>query len=302
VTCFQYFTRSLGQDDPSALPAERIEGQPVGGDWVRLLGINPVLGRWFTADEEREAAPVALLSYSQWQRRFEGSPDVLGKQVRLDAEVFTVIGVMPEGFDFLGGGGTIDYWHPFRNPPAVANSPVRFVQIPARLREGVTLQQAQAEMDVIGRTLAEELPATNEDWGIRLEPVRHYLTSGARRPLLIFQSAVAFVLLIACANVAGLLLAQGLGKQKELAVRTALGSSRMRIVKQLLTESVVLGLIGGIAGLAIGWAGLQLFLGLGPSLTTAPVTIDTRVLGFTLVLSIATGIVFGTVPALQVTL
>jgi putative ABC transport system permease protein len=305
VTCIQYFPRNLGQDEPEALPTERVLGQPIGGDLAQLLGVSPRLGRWFTPAEERDNPFVALLSYSQWQRRFNGSPDVLGKKVRLDADIFTVIGIMPEGFDFLGGGTNVDYWIPIRNPAAVLNSPIRFLTLSARLRPGVTPQRAQAEMNAIAAALSQEFPATNKDWGIRIEPLRQFASNSARTPLLIFQSAVAIVLLIACANVAGLLLARGMAQQKELAIRTALGYNRWRIVRQLLTESIVLALAGGVFGLVIGWAGLKGFLTAAPSIATTssgpiPIAIDMRVLAFTLLLSVATGIAFGVLPALQI--
>jgi len=298
ITCLQSFSVSIGQDEPGSAETERVLGHQFSGDFPRLLGVTPLLGRWFTPDEERfDADPVIVLSYDQWQKRFNGSPDSIGKRLRVDGALTTVIGVMPQGFQFIIP--KIDYWAPFLNPPNVAASPVRFLQLPARLRSGVSLEQARSEMNALALSLAEDFPATNRDWGIRLEPLKETLNAGAAEQLIPFQGAVAFVLLIACANVAGLLLARGAAQQKELALRAALGSTRFRIVRQLLTESVLLAILGGLFGVAVGWAGLHVMLTMLPS-NGVGITMDMRVLAFTLLLSVITGLAFGILPALQV--
>ena len=204
---------------------------------------------------------------------------------------------MPEDFTILNN--QVKWWMPLENPPFAARGPNRILLVMARLKPNGTIPQAQAEMDTIATALAEERPETNRNWKIRVVNMERDLAAGATAPLMTFQGAVLIVLLIACANVAGLLLAQGAAQQKELAIRSALGSSRWRIVKQMLTESVLLALIGGAVGFVIGWAGLRLFMSYLPP-GFPPVAMNFSVLGFTLLLSIATGVIFGILPALQI--
>jgi putative ABC transport system permease protein len=299
---------NLSEDGENAAAAERLFGQEYTADLAQVLGVEPVVGRWFTAEEnERGRGPVMLISHRLWQRRFGASPDVLGKKVRVTFtqsaghDMATIVGVVPAGFDFFNPQA--DYWFAFVLPAGAENSPSRRYMVAGRLKPGVTLAQAQAEMDGIAAGFAEEFPRTNKNWNIRLQPVKEAYLGQLRNPLLTLQGAVAFVLLIACANVAGLLLAQGAAQHKELAIRSALGSGRGRMVRELLTGHVALAVVGGVAGLAVAWAGMRILI------SSLPVgfprmdqmAIDTTVLAFTVGLSVLTGLTFGILPALQVT-
>ena len=298
---------NLSEEGQDAAAAERLIGQQYTADLADALGVGPLIGRWFTVEEEQPGRdPVILISYRLWQSRFAGSPNVVGRKVRVTgtqntaSDIATIIGVVPDGFDFFNP--LADLWFPFVIPAGSANAPTRRLLVAGRLLPGVTVTQAQAEMTAFAQGLAEEVPETNKDWGIQVQPVQEAYLGPLRSPFLVLQGVVAFVLLIACANVAGLLLAQGAAQQKELAIRSALGSSRSRIIRQLLTGNVLLAIMGGIAGLAIGWAGMRVLVNsLPPGFPRlSAVTIDSTVLGFTLLLSVATGLIFGILPALQI--
>jgi putative ABC transport system permease protein len=301
-----YVPMNLSDENQDAEAAERLIGQQFTADLTASLGVKPVIGRWHTLEEEQPGADqVMLISYRLWQRRFGGSSSVLGKKVYIASQnsmssVGTIIGVLPKEFDFFNP--TADYWFPMPLPPDAMLSPTRGALVAARLKPGVTMAQAQEEMKAFASSLGEEMPATTKGWGIRVEDIQHAYLGGFRNPLLILQGVVAFVLLIACANVAGLLLAQGVSQHKELAIRAALGSGRSRIMRQLLTGNVLLAIMGGITGLAIGWGGLRLVVYSLPEWLPRmdEITIDKNVLGFTLALSILTGFIFGVLPALQV--
>jgi putative ABC transport system permease protein len=302
VGCFWNYTANVGGEQTGEAAPERTFGQWITVDLPRVIGVNPLLGRWFTPDEEgSDQAKVAVIGYNTWQKRYGGSPAVLGKPIRIDNDPYTVIGVMPKGFSYFLGN--TEHWTPFPDSPIRANSPSRFLVVTGRLKDGHTIQQAQSEMNSIAAQLAEEVPSTNKEWGIRVEELAHWMTRPEmRQALLTFQGAVAFVLLIACANVAGLLLAQGVAQQKELALRSAMGSSRWRIIRQMITQSTLLALAGGAAGFAIGWAGLRIYLSTIPEnfSLAIPVDLDMNVVAFTLLLSVASGVLFGLLPALQI--
>ena len=294
------FTMNLGSSEDGA-PAERIEGMRFTASMWDVLGVRPIRGRLFTPDEDRNGspAPVAVLSYNFWQRRFAGDPQIVGKTMRLDGVETDIIGVMPDGFDFASAD--TDIWAPAGFTPQQLTSAASFLQVSARLRTGVTIEQAQAEMTALSRGLAAEFPERNKNVTVAVQGLRAAIYDDVQRPLLVLQGTVGFVLLIACANIAGLLLARSASRRTEMAVRSALGAGRWRVIRQLLTENILLAIIGGIVGCALGWAGLRaLVAALPPDLIGLPdARIDLRVLVATGLLSVVTGVVFGLAPAIQ---
>jgi len=291
-------------DSSTAAGPTRIAGQEFTAGVGEGLGVPPVLGRWFTADEERRADPVMVISHRLWQRRFGGAPDIVGRQVRatneaLTSETVTIIGVAPERFQLFDA--RTDYWLPFAVPAGGRASPARRLLVIGRLNPGVPIHRAQAEMTAIASTLADETPFTNKDWGIRVEAVPDTVDGGVGRPLQILQGVVALVLLIACGNVAGLLLADGAVRRGEMAVRSALGASRWQIVRQWLVESVLTSLLGAAVGLALAWYGLRILArSLPPGIPGLDaVSLNAGVLVFTAVLSVLTALAFGIAPAVH---
>jgi len=290
---------SIAVDPDDVAGGEPVAGQRVHATFPPVFGVQPVLGTWFTdADDPATAARKLVLSHRLWQQRFGGDPTVIGRLVRVDGQEATVIGVMPEGFEILNG--ETQFWTASRWSEATMASPSRMLVVAARLKPGVTMQQAQAEMTVLAGNLAREFPQTNKGWAIHLEPVYDAYTWRARRPLLLLQGVVALVLLIACANVIGLLLARASTRQQEFAMRMALGSSRGRLVRQLFAESVLLACIGCVCGVALAFAGLRAFMAQNP-MTWLPradgITLDAGVLTFAVVVSAASSILFGLLPS-----
>ena len=288
---------AAGADD--AAGGEPVAGQRIHATLARALGVEPALGSWFTeADDPATAARKLVLSHRLWQQRFASDPAVIGRLVRLDGQEATVVGVMPDGFEILDGSA--QFWTPSRWSEATMASPSRMLIVAARLKPNVTVQQAQAEMNVLAATLAREFPRTNKDWSIRLESIHDAYTWRTRTPLLILQGVVALVLLIACANVVGLLLAHAANRQQEFAMRIALGSSRSRLVRQLFAESALLACIGGVCGVALAHAGLRVFMAQDP-MTWLPraggITLDARVLAFAMAVAVASSILFGLLPS-----
>jgi putative ABC transport system permease protein len=278
---------------------EPVNGQRIHASLLRVLGVEPALGAWFTdADDPATGERKLILSNRLWRERFGADPEVIGRLVRLDGQEATVTGVMPDGFEILDGA--TQFWAPSRWSEAVMASPSRMIAVAARLKPGVTVPQAQAEMDVLATGLARDFPQTNKGWSIRLEPIHDAYTWRSRQPLLVLQAVVALVLAIACANVVGLLLAQASTRQREFAMRLALGSSRGRLMRQLFTESVLLAGLGGAAGVALAWMGLRVFMSQDP-MTWLPrangITLDTRVLAFAIAVSAASSVLFGLLPA-----
>jgi putative ABC transport system permease protein len=297
-------TTNISTLAPGGPGPERLVGQEFTAGVAEALGVAPVLGRWFSLEEEQRGDPVMVISHRLWQRRFQGSPDVIGTQVhatsrRQGAGAVTIIGVMPHGFTLLNGDA--DYWLPLVPPAAAATSPVRQLLVVGRVRPDATRAQVRAEMDTIAARLDEALPFTNRGWGLFVEPVRQTLWSGLGTALLILQGAVALVLLIACANIAGLLLTEGAARRRELALRSALGAGRRQMIRLLLTESLLLALLGGALGVALAHAGLRVLVAsLPPALAGVhAVAIDARILGLTAALGIVTALGFGIVPALR---
>ena len=280
--------------------AEPVAAVQVTPGFFEALGVSPALGRTFrSAEGDIGATHVALLTDSAWKRRFGGRADVVGETIRLNEEPYTIVGVMPPTFRYSPSKPE-EIYVPLTRDPSRSHG---FLRVVGRLRPDVRISAAQAEMDLISRRIAAEFPKTNQAVGVNIVPLVNALAGPVRIGLLIFLGVVAIVLVIACTNVANLMLARNATRQKEMALRTALGAGRLRLMQQLLTESTLLALAGGALGLLLATWGTQLLV----ALLTKNVQIIPRienthadgwVLGFTLALSLATGIVFGVVPAL----
>jgi putative ABC transport system permease protein len=287
---------------------EEITGQVVTTNFFSLLGRQPMLGRGFSESEGVSGQDnVAVLSYGLWQRRFGGSPDILEKPIMIDGQTLTVIGVMPPDFNFLVKSGVqvgnpSDIWVPLVLTDNFRIRRGRFMMAIARLKPEVTLEQAQSEMTGIASALEQQYPNFNTGWGVKLVPVHDQLVGDIRKPLMILLGAVGFVLLIACANVANLLLARAASRQKEIAIRMAMGAGRWRVIRQLLTESVILSLVSGTFGLLLALWGVEALMTLAPRhlVPLQSVGINYQVLLFTLLISFLTGIIFGLAPALTI--
>jgi predicted permease len=286
-----------GGDQP-----ERITGRRVSSEMLSLLGVAPAIGRDFRADEDREgASPVAIISDSLWRRYFGADPTAIGKNLTLDDEAYQVIGVLPADFHYFL---KVDILVPMEAKKAqwlTERSWHPGIRAIARLKPGVNLAQASADMTSIAGALGQEYPDTNKEHWLTLKSLYEATVNDVRKLLIMLLGAVSFVLLIACANVASLMLVRASGRQKEVAIRSALGAGRRRIIRLLITESVMLSLTGGALGLFIAYWGTNLALKALPSALPRidDIKVDASVLLFTLVVSIATGLAFGLAPALQ---
>jgi putative ABC transport system permease protein len=282
---------------------ERILTAQASADLFSALRVQPAIGRVFTNEEDKPGGtPVVVLSYGLWQRRFGGQSGILNQQLTFNNKSYTVIGVMPQSFQYpsrvemwvpVGQLSGSSDWQQRGNHPGLYGV--------ARLKPGVTIAQAKAEMDNIAANLEKQYPDQIAGNGVRVQPLLEVFVSDVRPTLWVLFSAVAFVLLIACANIANLLLARASARQKEMAIRAAMGAGRWRIARQLLTESVLLSLIGGAIGLLVARWGIQFILYMSPSAIprSREINLDWKVLAFTLGVAFLTGILFGLVPALQ---
>jgi putative ABC transport system permease protein len=271
-------------------------------DFFLALGVKPVLGRTFLPEENQPGHDqVVLLSYGCWQTQFGGDQSVIGKPITLDNKSFTIVGVLPPEMETLDVGWW-KIWAPVSiDPDQFLGRHVRNRRVYARLKPNVTLAAAQAEMDTIAQRLADQYPTENAGWRISVKRLKDQEVAAIRPALLVFLGATSLVLLIACANIANLMLARATARRKEFAIRVSLGANRFRVLRQLLTESVVLALLGGAAGLLLAYWLVDLFVAISPNVLpgTVKVKVDATVLVFTFVLSALTGLVFGLAPALQ---
>ena len=280
---------------------ERLNASIITGNYFDTFGVRPALGRGFSLENEKTGQDhVTVLSHAFWQTRFGGDPNIVNKTIILNGKAYEVLGVMPAEVVLPQPA---QLWVPinFDADPEMKMRNARFLRGIGRLKEGVTLDQAQTDTDLIAAQLEQQYPDSNTGWSLRLIPLREILVGGSRTMLFILFGAVGFVLLIACANVANLLLVRAAARQKEIAMRTALGASRLRIIRQMITESLLLAIFGGALGALLAVAGVKLLVSLGEDNIprTANVKIDATVLAFTLLISLATGLLFGLAPAIR---
>jgi predicted permease len=287
----------------STSQAERVSGYMISADFFSTLGVTPILGRTFRADDDRPGVePVAILGGGFWKRRFGSSLDVLGKSMILNGESYTIVGVIPAGFTFYGRDRDvytpIGHW----NDPSFLDRRIDMSSHAlGRLKPGVTLSRAKADMDGIARNLATAFPEADKDEGITLVSMKEDMVGNVQPFLIVLLAAVGFLLLIACANVANLLLARSMGRSREFAIRAALGANHMRVLRQLLTESILLAGLGGALGLLLAFWGTRAVLGTLPGALPRAneISLDSGVLLFTVAVSLLAGIIFGLAPALK---
>jgi putative ABC transport system permease protein len=290
---------------------EQVRGLRVSATIFSLLGVQPVLGRDFQPDEDQPGKPATvIISHGFWRSRFHGNPAIIGQSIPLGGENATIIGVMPADFDFpppIAFRGEaravkIHLWTPLRYALEMNQRGAHNLFVVARLKDGVTPAGAEADLRTITDRLAQQFPETNNGWDALLVPIHEQVVGDVRTAMWILPSAVGFVLLIACANVANLLLVRATGRQREMAIRASLGAGRFRLIRQLLAENILLSVMGGAVGLILAIWMLKLIAGLAPQniYRLNAITIDAGVVVYTLLVSFVTSLFFGSVPALQV--
>jgi putative ABC transport system permease protein len=284
---------------------ERIIGAAVTGDFFQMMGVPAALGRPLSAEDQQPGTNVVVVSHDLWQRRFGGNPGLVGQTMTLNEKSYTVVGVMPQSFRFPAElFEHADLWAPLDVAPEERSvRGQRALFLAGRLKPQVSQAEAEAEVGTVADRLQQQYQATNSGWGAKLVPLREQFVGDVRPSLLILLGAVSFVLLIACVNVANLLLARAASRQREIAIRMSIGASRWQVIQQLLSESLLLGLLGGALGLLLAVAGVGLLRNLIPAsyLNAQDITVDGKVLAFTLLISASTAIIFGLVPAFQAT-
>ncbi|HSE23835.1 MAG TPA: ABC transporter permease [Pyrinomonadaceae bacterium] len=307
-------------EDISAFTDQRLnltgEGEPeelsvqfATPELFKILGVDPILGRPLVSEDAAAKSSVAVLSYGLWQRRFGARPDIVGQSITLNGVPFLVVGVMPPSFQFhikqrSGTGRPPELWSVLSmRTGALANDRGRFLSVVGRLKPGISVDQANAELRTIATRLSAEAPQFNFNYGAEVLPLREQFFGNIRRSLWLLLGAVGFVLLIACANVANLLLSLATSREKEIALRAALGASRLRVVRQLLTESLMLAIFSSLMGLGFAWLGIKALIAISPKdlVSLQDTNLNLKVLLWTLGVSVLTGIVFGLAPALHVT-
>ncbi len=295
-----------GGDQP-----ERVQAVGTYANYFEIMGVAPLIGRTYRGDEQRKGwNELVVLSYGIWQRRFGGSTDVIGKTVRIDDDAYTVIGVMPPGFNHPDARVTsnVDMWLPSgfaAEPFPDAKREIRFLDAIGRLKPGVDIAQAQTAVKTVAERLKAQYAAAYgpepQSWSARIRPLDEQVIGASRPGLLVLLGAVVLVLLVACTNVANLLLARASVRRREMAIRSALGASQRRLIFQLLGESVLLSMLGGILGLLVAFWGIDLLAAFAPPelIRVRGFTVDWRVLAFTTVVSVGSGLLFGLIPAVQ---
>jgi len=289
-----------GSGEPESVPAAR-----ASANFFSVLGVDPIVGRTFQDGEDKPGGPkVTVLTYGLWQRKFGGDPNAVGKQLTINSESYTVIGVLPQTFQFALRPA--DLWLPYQpTPNQLSRRFMHGTNLIGRLKPGVSANQAQSELSVIASRIEQQFKDSHAGTVATLVPLQEEVVGNVRPILFVLLAAVGFVLLIACANVASLLLTRSLARQKEVAVRSALGASRWRVIRQLLTESLLLSIVGGAAGLLIAYWGTPALVAVLPQsqLNAMPflksVQIDRSILLFSFGLSLLTGLIFGLAPALH---
>src|SRR5215472_12373475 len=282
-----------GAGDPSPIP-----GMQVGEGYLALMRVKPLLGRDFLPDEQIEGKDqVIILTYGLWQSRFNGDAHVVGKQVRLNGRGYTIVGVTPRNFPMLPAtlvNGPAQFYRPVAEKHNDKERLSRHLRAIARLRQGVSLPQAQSDLEIINRRLANQFPSDYSSTGVRVVSLHNDIASGLRPALLVLLAAIGFLLLIACANVSNLLLARAVSRQKAVAIRSSLGANRFRLIQQVLAESMVLALCGGMMGILFAFYATRIIVALGAKIIPqlVIVSLDGPVLAFTTALSLVTGLLF----------